>query len=192
MADQGERKQQFQQSTERLVGQAAQTTRGMAGVARDKAQNLAGMGTSVTSQITDGTRGFFGRITDILNRIPPLKYGVYTMGVLSAIPVAIFLGFLGISFAVLCGIATVIVSLLEGGAVLVGGTFLVPTLFVAGVVTFFIVGGFLLAWVASYALARVWSLISYLFSYANEEIQGDIGAIETGAKRGLQIGRKEE
>lgn len=186
MADQEQRKDKAQ-AAERATTKATQITQGISSNARDKMQAAAHYGGEMAEQLTESTRGIFGRIYDFLNRVPPLKYGVYTMAALSAIPLAVFLGFLGISFAVLCCIATVVVSLLEGGAVLIGGTFLVPTLFVAGITTFFIVGAFFLAWLASFALARLRAMVNYLFSFT-DEAQGDMTGVEAGIKRGWQRG----
>ncbi|RUS13763.1 hypothetical protein BC937DRAFT_94823 [Endogone sp. FLAS-F59071] len=191
MADQ-ERKEKIQQTAERATAKATQISQGISSNTKERVQAAAGYGSEMAEHLSESTRGIFGRIYDFLNKVPPLKYGVYTMAALSAIPLATFLGFLGISFAVLCGIATVVVSLLEGGAVLIGGTFLIPTLFVAGVITFFIVGGFLLAWVASFALARLWAMINYLFSFTADEVQGDMTGVETGIKKGYQRGRNWE
>ncbi|RUS29304.1 hypothetical protein BC938DRAFT_480815 [Jimgerdemannia flammicorona] len=154
---------------------------------REKLHSMGEFGEDVADTIGEQTRGILGRFNDIMNRFPPLKWGVYTMAILSAIPVAMFIGFLSISFAVLSGIAAVVVSLFEGGAVLLGGAFLLPTLFGAGVVTFFVVGGFLLAWIASFAVTRIWGFVSRMFSNTAMELEGDIRAAEGGVKRGMQI-----
>jgi len=127
-----------------------------------------------------------------MNAMKPLKVAVYMCGFLSAVPLAIFIGFLAITFAFFVGSAGVVVTLLESGAFLVGGAVVTPVLFCSGFVTLFVVGGYLLAWLTARAFARTWNWISTILGKGVEEIEEGVEAVERGARRGLHAGEARE
>jgi len=127
-----------------------------------------------------------------MNAVRPLKVGVYMCGILSALPLAIFIGFLAITFAFLVGSAGVVVTLLEGGAFLVGGAVVTPVLFCSGFVALFIVGGYLLAWLTARAFASIWGYISVVLGKGVEEVEESVEAVERGARRGMYSGEAQE
>jgi len=168
---------------------ASSTIRGVKHIG-SSAQDIIEKGQNATTGILESasgyTRGIWGALSEALSNVPPLRYGLYTMLLMSSIPIAIFFGFLGISFTVFASIAVVIVSCLQGGAFILGSTILVPTLFVIGAITLFIFGGFLLAWTFSVGMSKAWDYTSRLFAFSAAEIDQDVKGLERGIKQGME------
>jgi hypothetical protein len=127
-----------------------------------------------------------------MDAMRPLKVGIYMCGALSALPLAIFITFLAITLAILVGTAGFLVTLLEGGAFVLGGTIVTPVLFCSSFVALFIVGGYALAYVTARLFAKTWGWVCVMLGRGAEEIEEGVQALEKGAKRGLHTGDPQE
>ncbi|KAI9330348.1 hypothetical protein DFJ73DRAFT_800078 [Zopfochytrium polystomum] len=105
----------------------------------------------------DYTFAAAGVAKSILDRYPPLKVFVYTLTATSAIPLAVFFGYLAITLAICLSIAGTGVALVQGGFALFAGFvlfwFLAGAFVLTCIVTFWLTAGYL-AFQAAKAVER--------------------------------------
>ncbi|KAI8912357.1 hypothetical protein DFJ77DRAFT_468084 [Powellomyces hirtus] len=93
----------------------------------------------------------------ILDRYPPLKAFVYTIGGASAIPLAVFTGYGAATGAMILGVAGTGVAMVQGGFLAFGGF----------VLFWFLAGAFILA-----AIATFWFTLAYFAYQVAKRIEG--------------------
>jgi hypothetical protein len=123
--------------------QATQSAQQMSQVASTKAEHAR-------NWLIETTKVNFNRIQDYCNRYPPLGTFLFTLLLLSAIPLGIFVLFSIFTTITLLSIALISFGVIEGFFLVTGGAILLAVL---GGITFFTVVGF--AWIGSiYAIYK--------------------------------------
>ncbi|RKO83189.1 hypothetical protein BDK51DRAFT_25878 [Blyttiomyces helicus] len=92
----------------------------------------------------------------VLDRYPPIKSFVYTLGAASAIPVAVFTGYAATSGTIIVSIAGTWVAFVQGGFLLFGAFFLF----------WWLLGAFIVACISSF-----WFTMAYLAFQVGKRIE---------------------
>ncbi|OZJ06960.1 hypothetical protein BZG36_00073 [Bifiguratus adelaidae] len=126
------------------------------------------------------------QVQDLSSRVPGLRYATYAAGVVASLPVlglGVFLAILLVTSVVGAGI---IISVIEGGAIVLGSTILLPVLtFVVGM-SFLFVAGSALVYAVTIGVRSGGRYVKEFTQQARNQIKSDMERAKRGVEKGLE------
>jgi hypothetical protein len=126
------------------------------------------------------------QVQDLSSRVPGLRYATYAAGIVASLPVlglGVFLAILLVTSVVGAGI---IISVIEGGAIVLGSTVLLPVLtFVVGM-SFLFVAASALIYAVTIGVRSGGRYIKEFTQHARNQIKTDMERAKRGVEKGLE------
>ncbi|KAI8370574.1 uncharacterized protein BYT42DRAFT_548817 [Radiomyces spectabilis] len=149
----------------------------------DKANDLISFLTRVCRNVTYPVVDKFNAMCQ---RYPSVRYGAMMLTTLSSLPVLTFATMAIVTLLGLVAAATVTVSVFQAGALMLGGSILLPILGLALVTTVVLIGALFGAWYFTKGMKSVSSTMRYFLTGVSEETKKDTNAIRQGIHEGHQ------